>query len=436
MHRQFKKVIVHDSWFLTKCIFIGFVILVCLLFILSRYSKSNGRVFYISSSGDDAYSGTSPGSAWSSLEKVNSFEFKPGDTVCFKKGDVWRGQLLPRSGTEKASVTYKGYGKSAQRPLILGSISKNLVSDWTMRAENVWCTDGDILDIGNIIFNGNTCAVKVWSDQELTEQNRFYYNLKTKELFLFSEKNPAILYKSIECAQSRFIIDETNSNYVVYDGLSLKYGGSHGIGGTNTGNITVRNCDISFMGGGDLYKDGTRRTRYGNGIEFWGNAHDILVENCSISEIYDAALTNQNAGQTALQKNITYRKNKIWNSEYSFEYWNSPGESRTENILFEENACTDAGSGWSHAQRPDKSGRHLCFYAGSAPVTNFSVRGNNFKNAAECLVYVNLGFASADAVDFSENEYSQQNNKIYAIWGLNKLEGKEFMDFISSRRVR
>ena len=61
--------------------------------------------------------------------------------------------------------------------------------------------------------------------------------------------------------------------------------------------------------------------RFGNGVEFWAGAHDCLVEGCRLWEIYDAALTNQGSG-TNVQENITYRRNVIWNSEYSFEYWN------------------------------------------------------------------------------------------------------------------
>jgi hypothetical protein len=78
----------------------------------------------------------------------------------------------------------------------------------------------------------------------------------------------------------------------------------------------------------------------------------------------------------------------------------------------------------------------LCFYAGSAAVENFAVRNNTFTNAAESLVYVNLGFVNIDAVDFSDNEYFQQNNSIYAVWGLNKIGKDEFIDFINKRGVR
>ena len=43
---------------------------------------------YISNLGNDANAGSSPSSAWQSLNKLNLFKnLKPGDSVLFKKGD-------------------------------------------------------------------------------------------------------------------------------------------------------------------------------------------------------------------------------------------------------------------------------------------------------------------------------------------------------------
>ena len=182
------------------------------------------------------------------------------------------------------------------------------------------------------------------------------------------------------------IVDESNASYVVYDGLAFRYGGAHGIGGPNTHHIIVRNCDFSYIGGGDQFGGG-RTVRFGNGVEFWADAHDNLVEGCRLWEIYDAALTNQNNAPYVKQYNIRYRRNVIWNCEYSFEYWNRPESSRTHDIYFENNTCVNAGYGWGHAQRPDPSGRHLCFYANSAPAHDLYVRNNIFFEARSNAFY-------------------------------------------------
>ncbi|MCX6904770.1 MAG: hypothetical protein NTW03_15075, partial [Verrucomicrobia bacterium] len=119
--------------------------------------------------------------------------------------------------------------------------------------------------------------------------------------------------------------------------------------------------------------------------EFWSSAHDCLVEDCRIWEVYDAALTNQGDG-TNVQENITYRGNVIWKSEYSFEFWNRGPGSRTRNIVLEHNTCVDAGLGWGHGQRPDPNGRHLMFYDNSAATTNVVIRSNIFCHATDSLL--------------------------------------------------
>ena len=52
-----------------------------------------GTTYYVDSDGgSDDNTGTAPDQAWASLEKVNGFEFQPGDRLLFQKGDVWTGQ--------------------------------------------------------------------------------------------------------------------------------------------------------------------------------------------------------------------------------------------------------------------------------------------------------------------------------------------------------
>ena len=208
--------------------------------------------------------------------------------------------------------------------------------------------------------------MKQWSEADLRREGDYFYDARSWQVKLRSDGNPATRHRSIELALRQHIIDQSGRGYVTYENLDLRYGAAHGIGGGGTHHITIRGCDISFIGGGhQMTRPDGKPVRYGNGIEFWSDAHDCLVEDCRLWEIYDAALTNQGDG-TNVQENITYRRNVIWNSEYSFEYWNRGPASRTRNIVFEHNTCVDAGYGWGHRQRPDPNGRHLMFYDNSA----------------------------------------------------------------------
>ena len=276
-------------------------------------------------------------------------------------------------------------------------------------------TNGIDTDVGNIILNGNKAAFKRWTREDLKEQDDFWYDLETNRVFYRSERNPATLYNTIEAALHRHVVDHSVRRYVIFDGLDIRYGAAHGFGGTKAEHIIYRNLDISWIGGADQYREGGagRRVRFGNGIEFWSDASDCLVEDCRLWEIYDAALTNQGSG-TNIERRLIYRRNVIWNCEYSFEYWNRGPESITEDILFEHNICVDAGYGWGHVQRPDKNGRHLMIYQNTAKTDRFVIRNNIFYNAKDSVLRIDSDMRNA--LEMENNIYWQPAGKDFMFW--------------------
>jgi hypothetical protein len=242
-------------------------------------------------------------------------------------------------------------------------------------------------DVGNLIFDGKRAGVKCWSIEELRTEGDFWCDIETRYVYLFSTTNPAESCSELEAALKRnHIVNLTDVHHVVLSDFDVRYGAAHGFGGSNNSHITIRNCDISWIGGGHHFTHQTAGPiRLGKGIEFWDDAHDHLVEGCRIWEIYDAALTNQGSAKNR-QRNIIYRNNVIWNCEYSFEYWNRPAESITDHIVFTNNVCLNAGYGWGHAQRPDKNGRHLSFWASTSVTKNVIITGNVFAYATESII--------------------------------------------------
>lgn len=347
-----------------------------------------GRNFYVSESGNDDADGLSPATAWRSLEKVNSTALGYADTVRFFAGEVFRGHLEPQSGRSGESVVYTSYGEGT-KPVIEPSWDASSVDDWVKVGRKLWkCEKPSRFELGNIIFNHGAkgCARKVDKPEQLSGHDLYFCWVEAdKAVYLVSRRNPAKRFSSIELAEKQHIVVESNCHDIVYDGLWLRYGAAHGIGGGNVSNIVIKNCDICWIGGSTLYyDDGGRGVRYGNGIEFWGNASDILVENCRVWECWDAAFTNQSNVVGAVQKNITWRGNEIWNSEYSYEYWQQGDGARTENIVFENNVCRDAGYGWGHTQRWNPNAGHLMFYDTTAETEGFYIRGNRFYRTKDC----------------------------------------------------
>ncbi|HPA20322.1 MAG TPA: hypothetical protein PLU30_21410, partial [Verrucomicrobiae bacterium] len=290
------------------------------------------------------------------------------------------------------------------------------------------------VDVGNIIFdNGASWGTKRWSPEELTRDGDYFYDANGWRVLLRSPANPAGRHRSIELALRRHIISQGGKSFVTYENLALCFGAAHGIGGGRTRGIVVRDCDISWIGGGHQFtKPGGKPVRFGNGIEFWADARDCLVEHCRIWEIYDAALTNQGKG-TNTQENITYRNNVIWNAEYSFEYWNHPEASITREIRFEHNTCVDAGRGWGHAQRPDRNGRHLMFYNNSAKTSHFFVRYNIFANSADSLLRLH-GRDWTPALTMDHNVWYQPTGPSL-LWGTNLIAAADAPSFLAARRL-
>ena len=242
--------------------------------------------------------------------------------------------------------------------------------------------------MGNVIFDhGRSVGVKKWRREELKQPGDYWYSNADWQVRLYSERNPAdnapehragaaAAYRGpVQCEPCRLRRPRPRLRGRARVRRRDHAATSSSAIATSPGLAAV----ISSRS-----PDG-KPVRFGNGIEFWENAHDNLVEGCRIWEIYDAALTNQ-GGRDNSQINITYRDNVIWNSEYSFEFWNRGPESTTRNVRFEHNTCFGAGLGWGHAQRPDPNGRHLMFFVNTAQTSEIVIRDNIFAVATDsCL---------------------------------------------------
>ncbi|MBQ2682769.1 MAG: hypothetical protein IJG02_02730, partial [Thermoguttaceae bacterium] len=77
--------------------------------------------YYLDPAGNDANDGTSPQTAWRSLEKIESpGVIQPGDRVLFKRGGLWRGHFEAPSGTKDKPIYFGPYGEG-EKPTILCS---------------------------------------------------------------------------------------------------------------------------------------------------------------------------------------------------------------------------------------------------------------------------------------------------------------------------
>ncbi|MHB1834182.1 MAG: right-handed parallel beta-helix repeat-containing protein [Solirubrobacteraceae bacterium] len=80
-------------------------------------AAAGGVTYYVSPSGSDSDSGTSPSQAWQTVKQVDRADLKPGDVVLFQGGATFADQtLMPgwgtgASGTPTAPITFGSYGQ-------------------------------------------------------------------------------------------------------------------------------------------------------------------------------------------------------------------------------------------------------------------------------------------------------------------------------------
>ncbi len=115
--------------------------------------------YYISSSsGADSNPGTSSALPWRSLSKLNASMalFVPGDSILFKRGDVFMGSVsITRSGTASSRIVFSAYGTGA-RPVISGFFNP---PTWTNSGNGIWQTNIPYnRPLNTVFFNGSLQA--------------------------------------------------------------------------------------------------------------------------------------------------------------------------------------------------------------------------------------------------------------------------------------
>ena len=97
-----------------------------------RVELGSGVKYYVdATNGKDSNNGTSPETAWQTIDRVNQEKFQPGDQSLFKAGETWTGALKPQgSGVDGAPIVIASYGEGKKPILMPGE-------DWTISHMNI-----------------------------------------------------------------------------------------------------------------------------------------------------------------------------------------------------------------------------------------------------------------------------------------------------------
>ncbi len=125
-----------------------FSIIIILVGLLSQQILADyllGRTYYVSSNGKDNNGGRTESSSWKSISKVNSTFFRSGDTILFRRGDTFSGQI----NINQSNITLGSYD-SGNKPVITGAVQ---LSGWTVYSGSIYVAQASSL-VKNLFANG------------------------------------------------------------------------------------------------------------------------------------------------------------------------------------------------------------------------------------------------------------------------------------------
>lgn len=362
------------------------------------------RVIYLSQSGDDLNSGLDASHPKKTIASLDALALGVGAVVLFKRGDVWHEQL-----TTTVGVTYSAWGEG-KKPEIRGSIDASGKDKW------IECGKPGLYrfcekipyrnDVGNIVFdegaafgarvlkefgndavnragdNGYTSnGIEYWyresepmkGPEVLSHDLEYVHNYEDETLYLYSlHGNPGERFSSIELSTHGNAVNAKSG--VTLDNLCLRFTGSHGIGAGTCENLTVRNCEVGFIGGSLQHYPESKNTRYGNAIEIYGGCEHYRVYNNYVYECFDCGPTVQwqgglSEGRSILENDIEIYGNAIEKCNSPLEVWCTTAQcdrSRfavLSNIRLYDNLCRKSGYGIIGGYNHQKTDYNM-FYGG------------------------------------------------------------------------
>jgi len=186
--------------------------------ILFICSSSWAVTYYVdATNGNDSNAGTSEATSWKTIAKVNASRFNPGDQILFKRGEIWREQLIvPSSGNAEKPITFGAYG-SGDKPIIDAA---DKVTSWKRVGENVWKSDV-INETKQIFFNQTKGAIETSLLGLDTVKEWFWEN---RVLYIYSELDPTVVYTNpgIEASQRDQCVNINRKNYITLLNLKVK----------------------------------------------------------------------------------------------------------------------------------------------------------------------------------------------------------------------
>jgi hypothetical protein len=250
------------------------------LFLTLLGSSTN---YYVSNSGNDSNFGTTPETAWKTIFKVKRSTFAPGDSILFKRGDVWDKDLvIPSSGTAGNPIVVGAYGEGDD-PMFYGLKYQR---NWESKGGNLYATYTPLYNGLSLVGGEQKIGEAKLTD---LDENHEWWASGWDSIYVYLT-NPSDT-NNIRVNTQNFGVLIYGKNYVEIENFKF-VGVSSALVARNSNNVIFRNCsaDSSFYFGAAAFENSvnilidslTITNSFNYGIFFSNGADNVEVKNCKI----------------------------------------------------------------------------------------------------------------------------------------------------------
>jgi len=285
--------------------------LFAILSVLVMSSTSWAATYYVdATNGNDSNSGTSQSASWKTIAKVNSSALQPGDYLLFKRGEMWREQLIvPSPGYSGNPITFSAYG-SGEKPIINGS---EVITGWTVHAGTIYrVSSSGGWRYTNSIWEDNKALTQVSTLPDLTVPGKFFVDSGNSLIYLWSTDNADPDTHTIEAGDRVSCISVISKDYIKIQNLTLEKGRgvTHSIlTGDNVTYLTASNLTIKRSANqayGIKFAEGNNNTFEdlelfyisNTGIYIHQNETNAIIRRCIIHDVGNTSLAGDKGGIT------------------------------------------------------------------------------------------------------------------------------------------
>mgnify|MGYP003632393668 CR=1 FL=1 len=333
-----------------------------LVLVLIYYPLSAATYYLDPELGDDTNSGTSIGSSWRTLEKLNTIQFIPGDTIALAAGKTFLGtlKLVNMKGSNDAPIVITSFNPQLHRPIY------NAIIDAKGMESGVYLENVSHILLENITIHANAGATE-------TSENSVY------------KMRCGVLYTNTENGDFENI---TLNNLIISDIFYEKKGFKRPEKEVKTANGT------QYYGWGIRFINNNKAARIKNitikntsvenvshtGIKFTGGSGTIsdvrLIDNVVTKAggpgLQFSGVKNAYIARNTVNGSGSWDDSRKWGRGSGMWTWNS------SDFLIEKNTFLNAnGPG-------DSAGIHIDFYC-SDIVVQYNLSANNAGGFCEIL---------------------------------------------------